>query len=160
MSRAEGRGSVVRVTTIAPLTPADRAEWLRLWRGYLDFYETSLPADVTEATFDRLCADRELHGAIARDDEGLAIGIVHWLTHPATWTTSTYCYLEDLFVAPETRGLGAGGSLIAHVRGWAEANGCHKVYWLTHERNSKARALYGRVAEESGFVQYQIPLGR
>lgn len=146
------------MTTIAPLTPSDHAEWLDLWNGYLVFYEASIPAEIAEATFARIVADDGLHGAIARDAEGRAVGIVHWLTHTATWTTSTYCYLEDLFVAPGTRGGGVGRALIEHVRAWAEAHGCHKVYWLTHEMNTTARALYDRVATSTGFVHYEIPL--
>ena len=62
--------------------------------------------------FARLVADQDLHGAIARDERGSAIGIVHWLFHASTWTTASYCYLEDLFVAPGTRGGGVGRALI------------------------------------------------
>ncbi|WP_345802939.1 GNAT family N-acetyltransferase [Microbacterium sp. AZCO] len=146
------------MTTIAPLTPADHDEWLQLWNGYLTFYEASLTDEVTAATFARLVADDELHGAIARDENGRAVGFVHWLSHPATWTTSTYTYLEDLFVAPDTRGGGVGRALIAYVRGRAESAGSHKVYWLTHETNTTARALYDRVATGTGFVHYEIGL--
>ncbi|WP_243074670.1 GNAT family N-acetyltransferase [Microbacterium sp. SS28] len=146
------------MTTIAPLTLADRDEWRELWHGYLTFYEASLSDGVTEATFARLVGDEELHGAIARDAAGRAVGIVHWLTHAATWTATTYCYLEDLFVAPGTRGGGVGRALIAHVRSWAEDEGCRKVYWLTHETNATARTLYDRVATGTGFVHYEIPL--
>jgi GNAT superfamily N-acetyltransferase len=146
------------VTSIAPLTLSDRAEWLELWQSYIEFYEASVSAEVTEATFERIVADDSLHGAIARDADGRAVGIVHWLTHTATWTTSTYCYLEDLFVAPDTRGGGVGRALIEHVRAWAEQTGCHKVYWLTQETNATARALYDRVATSTGFVHYEIAL--
>jgi len=97
-----------------------------------------------------------MHGAIARDAEGRAIGLVHWLTHPATWTTSDYCYLEDLFVAPEARGAGTGAALIAQVERWAREHGSAKVYWLTAETNAVARRLYDRVAQRSGFIQYEI----
>lgn len=147
------------MTTIAPLRSADRDDWLPLWRGYLEFYETELPEVQTALTFERLTdAAFPLHGAIARDDDGTAIGIVHWLTHVATWSPTTYCYLEDLFTAPEARGGGVGRALIAHVREWAEASGCDKVYWLTAEDNTTARALYDRVARHSGFVHYEIDL--
>lgn len=148
------------MTTISPLSPADHDEWLALWRGYLEFYEASVADEVTDSTFARILADDELHGAIARDAAGRAVGIVHWLSHPATWTTSTYTYLEDLFVAPATRGGGVGRALIEHVRSWAEAAGSSKVYWLTHESNATARALYDRVADGTGFVHYEIPLAR
>jgi len=147
------------MTTIAPITPADRDDWLRLWAGYLVFYEEALPQDVTDDVFARLTADDGVHGAIARDDTGAAVGLVHWLLHPSTWSTSPYCYLEDLFVAPDTRGGGIGGALIAHVREQAAAAGAAKVYWLTQEGNTTARALYDRVAASTGFVHYETAVG-
>lgn len=145
--------------SIAPLTASDHDDWLVLWQGYLEFYETSLEDAVTEATFGRLVdPDGDLHGAIARDESGTAIGLVHWLTHPATWTTAEYCYLEDLFVSPDGRGAGAGRALIAHVREWAERHGAAKLYWLTAETNGTARALYDKVATRSGMIHYQVAL--
>ncbi|GAA3210821.1 GNAT family N-acetyltransferase [Microbacterium terregens] len=146
------------MNTISALTAADHDEWLALWRGYLEFYETELPAAQTELTFARLIDGTELHGALARDGAGTAIGLVHWLTHPATWSAGSYCYLEDLFVSADARGGGAGASLIQHVRTWAQEAGCAKVYWLTSTDNRRARELYDRVARHSGFVQYEIAL--
>jgi GNAT superfamily N-acetyltransferase len=146
------------MTTIAPITAADRVEWLPLWHAYLTFYRSELAPEVTDDVFARLVADRDLHGAIARDERGAAIGIVHWLFHASTWTTASYCYLEDLFVAPGTRGGGVGRALIAHVRDRAAAAGADKVHWLTQQANTTARALYDRVATDTGFVHYEIGL--
>ena len=146
------------MTSIAPLTAADRDDWLPLWQGYLAFYRSELSSEQTDFTFDRLVAGGELHGAIARDDEGHAVGFVNWLFHPATWSPTAYCYLEDLFVAPDVRGGGVGRALIAHVRERAMDAGSTKVYWLTEETNTTARALYDRVATRSGHIHYQIAL--
>ena len=144
--------------SIAPITAADHDEWLPLWQAYLVFYESELADVVTEDVFARLVADRDLHGAIARDDDGVAVGLVHWLLHPSTWTTTSYCYLEDLFVAPTARSGGVGRALIAHVRERAAEAGAAKVYWLTQQSNATARALYDRVATSTGFVHYEIGL--
>jgi len=147
------------MVVINPLRPDDRADWLPLWDGYLTFYETELDDATTDATFAQLTtAGANLHGAIARDDQGTAIGLVHWLTHPATWTTSDYCYLEDLFVSADARGTGAGRALVEHVRGWAATHGSTKVYWHTAETNATARALYDQVAKRTGFIHYEIGL--
>jgi GNAT superfamily N-acetyltransferase len=143
---------------IAPLAESDRADWDPLWQGYLTFYETDLHDDVTDATFARLVAGDGMHGAIARDEEGRAVGFVNWLPQASTWTKGTYCYLEDLYVSPDVRGGGVGRALIAHVKAWAEGAGCDQVYWLTAETNTRARKLYDKVAELSGFVHYQITL--
>lgn len=145
------------MVSIAPLSAADRADWLPLWRGYLDFYEAELDDGTTATTFARLVDPTAgIHGALARDDDGTALGLVHWLCHPATWSVDDYCYLEDLFVAPTARGAGCGAALIAHVRAWAEQNGATKLYWLTAETNTRARALYDRVSTRTGMIHYQI----
>jgi GNAT superfamily N-acetyltransferase len=94
-----------------------------LRQGYLEFYETDLSAEITHLTYARLVAGDGMHGALARDETDRAIGLVHWLPQPSTWSRNGYCYLEDLFVAPEVRGGGVGGSLIAYVRDWAAAAG-------------------------------------
>ena len=147
------------VVSIAPVTADDSTDWRALWDAYLAFYETSLEEDTTATTFARIVDPGSgIHGAIARGDDGAALGIVHWLTHPATWTTTSYCYLEDLFVAPGGRGRGVGGALVGHVRQWAEEHGSAKVYWLTAESNATARALYDRVATRSGMIHYQVAI--
>lgn len=145
--------------TIHPVRAEDRSDWLALFGAYLVFYETDLDRATIDSTFERIVsAEGEIHGALARDDEGHAIGLVHWFTHPATWTRSDYCYLEDLFVAPGARRAGAGAALIEHVRDWASRHGSAKVYWLTAEGNATARSLYDRVATHTGFVHYEIEL--
>ncbi|MEV7608714.1 GNAT family N-acetyltransferase [Microbacterium sp. NPDC089320] len=146
------------MTTITAIADVDFDEWSGLWRGYLTFYGTELSDDITHETFRRIVEGRDLHGAVARDENGRAIGIVHWLAHPATWSRSAYCYLEDLYVDGESRGSGVGRQLIAHVRDWAAGNGCEKVYWLTQETNMTARALYDDVATHTGYTHYQISL--
>ena len=71
------------------------------------------------------------------------------------WTIGDYCYLQDLFVAEGARGRGLGRALILAVEQLARAAGASRLYWLTHETNAVARALYDRLAERSGFIQYR-----
>ncbi|CAN7144246.1 GNAT family N-acetyltransferase [Microbacterium sp. LjRoot45] len=145
------------MTRISALTAADRAHWQPMWDAYLAFYREDLPAVVTESTFARLTdAEGDIHGAVAWDDAGGAVGFVHWLEHPSTWSTPGYCYLEDLFVAPDGRRGGVGKALIDHVVAWAAERGREKVYWLTAEDNATARSLYDRVAHRTGFVHYEV----
>ncbi len=141
---------------IRPLRPDDHAAWLDLWRGYLTFYTADVPDAVTALTWSRLLDPAEpVHGAVAASAKGGApIGFVHWLTHRSTWARTSYAYLEDLFVTPTVRGGGAGRALIEHVYAAAEAAGCAQVYWLTHETNTSARALYDRIATRTGFLHY------
>lgn len=140
---------------IAPLTPADFAEWLPLWRGYQRFYEVDIPEDTTKTTFARLTGGAEPMGAfVARDGDGRAIGIVHWIMHRSCWTVGDYCYLQDLFVADSVRGGGVGRKLIEAVYDIAQKHGCSRVHWLTQFTNERAMILYDKVATKSGFLQY------
>ena len=143
---------------VRALNSDDFAAWLPLWKGYLEFYETELAPEVTRQTFDRLVDESvtNMHGALAIDEQGTALGMVNWLTHPGTWSTSDYVYLEDLFVAVDARGTGAGRALIEHVNEWAKARELEKVYWLTADSNKTAQQLYDRVAKKTGFIHYQI----
>jgi GNAT superfamily N-acetyltransferase len=143
---------------IRPLAPADRGEWDRLWQGYLTFYEEGLPPEVTETTWARLMTDgADPHGLCAVDPGGRLVGIVHYLFHRSTWSTTHYCYLEDLFVDPAVRGGGIGRALIEAVYAAADRAGAPHVYWLTRHDNATARTLYDRVARLSPFVKYDRP---
>lgn len=140
---------------IRPFTPEDRQAWEPLWQGYQTFYKTSLPAEATEATWLRLNDPAEpMHGLAAVLD-GRIVGIVHYIYHRSTWTTGDYCYLQDLFTAENARGRGVGRALIEAVYERAQAHGASRVYWLTHETNTDAQALYDKVAARSGFIQYR-----
>ena len=144
---------------IRPFSPEDREAWEPLWQGYLTFYKSSLPAEVTQTTWRRLNDPAEpMHGLVAVLD-GRIVGIVHYLYHRSTWTVSNYCYLQDLFTSEEARGRGVGRALIEAVYARAQADGASRVYWLTHETNTDAQALYDKVASRSGFIQYRHLLG-
>ena len=142
---------------ITPVTEADYQQWLVLWAGYLGFYQTSLSEEVTATTFKRIL-DGQIQAAIAKDESGKCIGLVHWITHRSSWSVEQVCYLEDLFVANEYRKQGVGEALIGTVKNWAKSQGLTKVYWLTAETNFQARSLYDQLAKQTGFIQYEVEI--
>jgi len=163
--------------TITPLTPADRAEWERLFRGYIAFYERDEPQAMYDRAWAAFMAGDRLHalgaraGAPYRSAQGAEslppeggempsaklVGITHFFVHPST-SGPDVCYLQDLFTDAAARGQGAGRALIAAVADWARGQGCGRLYWLTHESNATARALYDKVAVNRGFIRYDIAL--
>lgn len=135
---------------------ADRAQWDDLWAGYLNFYESTLAPDVTDTTWRRLLDPNEpMQALVAEDERGALIGFTHVVFHRGTWSVGDFCYLEDLFVAPTARKQGAARALIEAVYALADQRGAGRVYWLTHESNTTARALYDQVAQNRGFIQYR-----
>lgn len=140
---------------VRPLNPDERAAWEPLWQGYLTFYESSVTADTTDVLWRRLHDPNEPMFVLGAFSGGRLVGIVHHLFHRSCWTIGDYCYLQDLFVVPEARGLGAGRALIEAVEQAARAHGASRVHWLTKEDNRTARALYDKLADCSGFIQYR-----
>jgi GNAT superfamily N-acetyltransferase len=152
-----GSGNKARTTvTVRQLRSDDQARWRQLWDGYLEFYRCQLPERVTEFTWRRLIDPGEpLYGFAATNAADEAIGIVHYHFHLSTWALTSYCYLEDLFVAQEARGTGAGRALIRAVYKAADERGATRVYWSTENNNDRAQKLYDKVATLTPFVQYR-----
>jgi len=140
---------------VRPLVASDRAGWLPLWHGYLDFYRESLDPEVTEHTFTRLCERREGMFGFVADSGGEVVGIVNALLHPSTWSMTSYCYLEDLFVSPAARGRDVARLLIEAGSDEARALGAAHVYWHTQEFNGPARSLYDQVARLTSMRVYE-----
>jgi GNAT superfamily N-acetyltransferase len=143
------------VIDIRPLRPDERAAWRRLWTGYLDFYQTSVPPETYDVTWQRLNDPAEPMFALGAEVDGTLRGIVHYLFHRSCWTVGDYCYLQDLFVTEEARGTGLGRALIEAVYDRANKIGASRVYWLTHESNATARCLYDTLADRPGYIQYR-----
>ncbi|MFB5744985.1 GNAT family N-acetyltransferase [Cedecea sp. P7760] len=145
-----------RRVDVRPLTADDREAWQALWQGYLTFYDAQISDNVTDLTWQRMLNEQEPVGGLgAFDEQGNMLGFTHFLYHRSTWSATQYCYLEDLFAAPQARGKGVGRALIEAVRQHAEANNSSRLYWHTHETNATAQTLYDKVAQKSGFIKYE-----
>ena len=139
------------------LAEKDKAAWLPLFKGYITFYKATVADDVIEKTWQRLiegAADFHI-GLVAVDETDTPVGLAHVLFHRSTWSPTSYCYLEDLFVDPNQRLKGVGRALIEATYKEADVRGCTRTYWATQEFNYRARALYDQLATKSVFVQYR-----
>lgn len=137
---------------------SDFDAWLVLWQNYLVFYEEDLPRSTTDRSWSRLLDDNvNMTGLVAVVD-GRIVGFTNYLFTDSTWHVNPDCYLEDLFVANEVRGLGVGRTLIAAVTDIARQAGSDTVYWRTQNSNTQARTLYDKVAKDNGHMLYEIDL--
>jgi GNAT superfamily N-acetyltransferase len=143
------------IPLIRPLRATDEADWRRLWTGYLQFYQTTVPEAVYVSTFARLLGeDPRDFTALVAEVEGQLLGLTHYLFHRHAWKIEEVCYLQDLYVDPAARGLGLGRALIEAVYARADAAGAPAVYWLTQDFNAEARQLYDRIAQVTPFIRY------
>ncbi|WP_323786331.1 GNAT family N-acetyltransferase [Thalassovita sp.] len=141
---------------IRPLCAADETDWRRLWTAYLEFYQSSVPEEVYQATFARLIdPERDNQNALLALVDDRPVGLVHYIFHAHNWRLEDVCYLQDLYADPEVRGKGIGRALIEAVYKAADENGAPSVYWMTQDFNHTARKLYDRIATLTPFIKYQ-----
>ena len=116
-----------------------------------------LPDAAYDRTWRRLMQGEAMHGLAARLD-GRLVGIAHYTFQTSIWFDDA-CYLADLFVDETVRGQGAARALIEAVAAAARSRGCPRYYWQTKQDNTRARALYDKVARFAGFIRYDYPMG-
>jgi len=133
----------------------DEPHWRRLWRDYLAFYETELPEEVYDISFERLLGDdpKDFRGLIAEFDNR-PVGLAHFVFHRHGWKIEDTCYLQDLYAEPNVRGQGVGRALIEAVYSEADKADAPSVYWLTQDFNAEARFLYDRIGDLTPFIKY------
>jgi len=134
----------------------DRPEWERLFVAYGVFYETVFDADVLDGVWGWLTDDtHEVSALVAVDDSGELVGFAHYRLLADTFTAGPGWNLDDLYVDPSARGLGAATALIDAVAAHAAAHGGGTLRWITAENNHTAQRVYDRVATRATWVTYE-----
>ena len=129
--------------TIRPATPDD-AELILRFITELAIYEKAEHEVKTDAAGirDSLFAEGSTaHGLICEND-GQPIGYAVYFFNYSTWLGKHGLYLEDLYVSPEARGLGAGKALLRHLAQLAVERGCGRFEWSVLDWNTPAIDFY------------------
>ena len=152
-------GEEPRPWVVDDLRLEDREAWARLHRGYLDFYESTRPDEVSAIVWGWLTdPHHELECLVVRATPGSEpVGIAHFRPFIRPLQGSVAGFLDDLFVSPAHRGTGAVDALLAGVRARARDRGWPIVRWITRESNSRARSTYDRLARQTDLVTYELP---
>src|SRR5207244_12812268 len=133
---------------------------LPLMRGYCDFYEVAPTDEELLALSKALIADLEREGVqlLARN-EGRAVGFATIFWRWATTSAERIGVMNDLFVAPEARGLGVAEALIDACRAECATRGAGKLTWQTAPNNAAAIKVYDRVgATREQWLDYWLPV--
>lgn len=145
--------------TIRPALPEDAATILGFIRD-LARYERA--EDAVEANVDAI--GRSLfgegataHGLIAELD-GAPIGFAIYFFNYSTWQGRNGLYLEDLYVATEMRGLGAGKTLLKQLARIAIERGCGRFEWSVLDWNEPSIRFYEAIGAEAQteWVRYRL----
>lgn len=80
--------------------------------------------------------------ALICEHEGEAIGHAIFFMNYSTWLGKYGIFLEELYITPEKRGIGAGKALLRHVAGIAVERGCGRFEWSVLDWNTPAIEFY------------------
>lgn len=138
----------------------DRPTWEELYCGYGDFYAVPMPPDKLDRVWGWLQDPaHEVHGIVVRAAvDQPPVGLAHYRPFARPLHGSVGCYLDDLFVAPAARGTGAVDALLAELRRRAADHDWDVVRWITRDSNARARSTYDRLAAQTDYVTYDMPV--
>ena len=90
--------------------------------------------------------------------DGSAIGYAVYFYSYSTWLGRNGIYLEDLYITPEQRGVGAGKRLLRHIAREAVAEGCGRLEWSVLDWNEPAIQFYKSLgaAPQDEWVRYRL----
>ena len=80
--------------------------------------------------------------ALICEHDGQPIGYAVYFFNYSTWLGKHGLYLEDLYVSPEKRGVGAGKALLRHLAQLAVGKGCGRFEWAVLDWNQPAIDFY------------------
>jgi len=144
---------------VRPVRAEDHKSWIILWQGYCADLGGDVAEEVTAALWRRLLLpDDSIRCLVAASRDGELVGFAIYVVHPNTWSLKPDCYLEDLFVAPRSRGRRVGQKLIEMLIALGRQEGWRRVYWHTREGNRSGRALYDRVVQRTDYIRYDVAL--
>ena len=76
---------------------------------------------------------------------GDPVGFAFWFYNVSTFEGRRGIYLEDLFVRPAARGMGAGKALLAHLARRCVTEGLGRLQWAVLDWNAPSIAFYDRL---------------
>lgn len=80
--------------------------------------------------------------ALICESNGAPIGFAVYFFNYSTWQGKNGLYLEDLYVTPSSRGLGAGKALFRELAKIAQQHGCGRFEWSVLDWNQPAIDFY------------------
>lgn len=91
---------------------------------------------------DHLFGPRPMAEVIIADSDGAPVGFALFFHNFSTFEGRPGIYLEDLFVVPEARGVGAGKALLQRLAQLALERGCARLEWSVLDWNEPSIAFY------------------
>jgi len=144
---------------IRPANADDSALILRFITD-LAIYEKAEDAVIaTEADIrNSLFAVNSTTSAVICEIDDQAVGFAVYFFNYSTWLAKNGLYLEDLYVSPECRGMGAGKALLKYLAQIALSKNCGRFEWSVLDWNQPAIEFYQSIGAkpQDEWVGYRL----
>lgn len=144
--------------TVSSLAIEDRAQWEQLYRAYADFYQVPMSDEILDRVWEWIFGEQRFFSLIAKDEQGKALGLMHYREMTSPLRGAFVGFLDDLFVSPAGRGTGVVDALYNQLEKEAAANNWPVIRWITADDNYRGRAVYDRLAQKTKWVTYQLDI--
>ena len=135
--------------TIRPAMPDDIDMIISFIRALADYEKLSHAVKADRATLAHyLFGPRPMAEVLMAESGGAAIGFALFFHNFSTFEGRPGLYLEDLFVQPESRGVGAGRALLARLAQIALERDCARLEWSVLDWNAPAIAVYRAIGAQ------------
>ncbi len=129
--------------TIRPAVRDDLDTVIGFVRALADYERLADDVVLDRAAFrEHLFGARPMAEVLIAEVEAVAVGFALFFHNFSTFEGRPGIYLEDLFVAPEARGVGAGKALLRALARLAVERGCARLEWAVLDWNEPAIAFY------------------
>ena len=128
---------------IRTVEPADTQQILQFVKELAIYERAEHEAVATEADIARsLFSDEPSAYGLMAEHHGKAIGFAVYFYNYSTWLGRRGLYLEDLYVTPQARGIGAGKALLKRLAEIAVGKQCGRMEWSVLDWNEPAIRFY------------------
>lgn len=145
--------------SVRDATASDAATILRFIRELADYEKALHEVEATEETVGTsIFGDGSVTHALICERDGEAVGMAVYFFSYSTWQAKNGLYLEDLYVTPEARGLGAGKALLRRLAQIAVETGCGRFEWSVLDWNEPSIRVYEAIGAEpqTEWIRYRL----
>ena len=135
--------------SIRLLERKDYDSWYPLWQ---ENCLHQISDEVTAETWRRLTNKKEaVFGIGMFDDEENLLGFLHYILHPVTGFKEHACYMQDLYVAENSRRQGIARRLVWELDRMRKEKNWARIYWFAEHNNAAAQNLYKNLGVRMDF---------
>jgi GNAT superfamily N-acetyltransferase len=144
---------------VRPFCATDTPRLLELIDGLADYEKLPRPdAAARQRLGADALADPPTFRTMLVEVDGVVVGYAIYFFTYSTFKARPSLYLEDIFVLPEQRGLGAGVALFRACAREAVARGCARMEWQVLSWNEPSIEFYKRLGAQQldGWLPFRL----